>query len=1088
MKKSKKLISLLLVVMMVLSSLAVGFTAFAADEETIDPAIQETMTAIDAFEKNKSYLFSSNADKKAEAERTYNEAAAKLKGLTTAQREELDIKYFAFFLYYAEEVVGRRETAGTTNLTSTAAKVYGCTTAFDKLEAEVGEFPKDYKAAMETMRKVYTRLDKEDKKSFFGTSFDFQKYNDGYAHFDAVMPEIAKLSEKALEFVDYLSPSDDAFYIYGLTTTSEQSYLINTLSKIAFNYYQDKAGVDSPQSVSFYTFTSGYGDNRVWKDGESGATYKKAMEDYRTAYMNNHAVHAVSAYSYLANLFGKAYGKDFENAAKLAYDTGIKYFNGNAVTVDEINAVSAAVEKVADDSAKDVLNRLMASSNLYVAVGLTYKLDPSEYDDTISAPDAYSNQISASTKSVQTLVNDLQNVIQQLMLEDFTDYVNKVDISKLTDEIAKEAVDKYYAMSGDYQKKVDETTKAKLVEIATKKLVDAINAVDMDNITVADQQATYEIYVGVNGEFRDTMADDVKAKYTAIQQPIKDMSDLKEEIAAFETTEIVRPENSEVAWTTGGIQSAVDGLWEMALSLLPLIPNVDIDLSEGLDPILKDNLYQASVVEAIFDLYAMLIQDQSQIDVGMGGMTFPLGTIISWIVTTDKIADFLAADGTKYAGAAEKIRAVEGADKIEKVVKLADVTFTAEDFGFKAGDRDGFADALLAVLRPITTLLAPGATIKAMGFLDVATNISMFDYMAGDGSAYVDGVYASLLPLLETIGMKNLPTEAEYKANYEKVKETSGNDGIAADEFLRPIIAHLFTDVVDVVSPDPLNGLIKVLPRIAQVLRPIEIPAAEEGAEPTYTSALNNAVKKAANSLGVLSGALGGLDLSPAFFDNLITQDIDLAGIIGSEEPVVIKLSKIDWAKLADCATVDAVESSSNYNAYNMIRTGEVDSAFTTVFYYLYDNVIGNDANYKVVTNLLKSLGGIGDTVLDIVAPLKEAGKIDAYGLVLDELGEPTGDVIEKPTEPVEPTDPTDPENPTDPTDPVKPTDPTKPVEPTKPGTDEPTKVTKPNVDVKDPSIPKTGAQKAAASVAAVAGSVAVLGALIIAKKKKISE
>src|SRR5699024_12486918 len=40
----------------------------------------------------------------------------------------------------------------------------------------------------------------------------------------------------------------------------------------------------------------------------------------------------------------------------------------------------------------------------------------------------------------------------------------------------------------------------------------------------------------------------------------------------------------------------------------------------------------------------------------------------------------------------------------------------------------------------------------------------------------------------------------------------------AADEFLKPILDSLFANVVDPIAADPLNGLIKILPRLAYVV------------------------------------------------------------------------------------------------------------------------------------------------------------------------------------------------------------------------------------------------------------------------------
>lgn len=64
MTKSKKLLSVFLAVVMVLSTFTVGFYAIAADEgATEDTAVTDAETSISAFYDNRSYLFSTSIRK-----------------------------------------------------------------------------------------------------------------------------------------------------------------------------------------------------------------------------------------------------------------------------------------------------------------------------------------------------------------------------------------------------------------------------------------------------------------------------------------------------------------------------------------------------------------------------------------------------------------------------------------------------------------------------------------------------------------------------------------------------------------------------------------------------------------------------------------------------------------------------------------------------------------------------------------------------------------------------------------------------------------------------------------------------------------
>lgn len=1084
MKKSKKVLSLFLALLMVMSSMTICFTAFAeeADAKSAE-AVAEAQAAIDEFFDFRTALFSPTHANYEKAVETFNAAAAKIKALSSSEKLDMDVKYYTFFLYYATEMVGRD--AGKTG---SDAKVYGSSNpeGLKALAALIGDFPKDYQDAIDIMSKIYTKVD----GTLFNTSFDFQKKEAGYAHYEETVPTVAKLTAKGADFANYFYPYGDSFYIYmTMPTGNGKVDLYDNIFRITYNYLQDKAGKNDPKSISYTTYMQGSGSNRTWKNGENAATYKAGMEAMNAAFLTDSVPYGREAYTKTIELFAPVFGDAFKNAANLALETGMKNFNDEAVTEAEVKAVSDAVSAVTDEKTGDplagpALKKLMGSSYVYAASNLVYNLgSPEAYNEEVDAVTVYNSQIQFNKKNVNALVTDLQNIVNNNRLNEFVDYMKTVNENSLTDEIVKTAINKYHAMSSEYQGKVPADVKEKLVTIATKGFYDIMETVDMNKLTTEVQKQVYDKYVLMD-EFKSTIPSELYDKYVLIQSPIMDMNDFADEIAEFKTAEFVRPENSEVAWTTGGIQSAVDELWDLvANTIVPLVAK-NIDLSDGLDKILKDNLYQPSIIEAIFDLYATLIQNESEVEVEAMGTTmkFKLGQIISWIVTNDKIVEYLSADGDKYAGAIAKIKAVEGANVTEKVVNLAEVTFTAEDFGFKAGDREGFEDALLAVLRPITTLLAPDGKIKAMGFVNVDVNIKMFDYMS-DGK-YQTGVYATLIPLLEQLGMIDLPTQAEYKDNYEAVREEKGAY-IAADHLIKPVIDHLFTDVVDVVSPDPLNGLIKVLPRIAHIID---------------TDMINNTLKDIAGSMGVLSGMLGGLDISKTAINNMLAQPIDLSSLIGSK--LTITLPPIDWAKLADCCTLETVESSSDFNKYFILRNGDTDSAFSTVFYYIYKVVFADEDVYAAVRKLATdNLGSLASIVTKNTDRWAEIGDVAAYGEILDLIGTPTGDEIEKPKpeEPDDPKPPVDPENPTDPDEPSKPN------KPSNPGSNNNDKAnqtlddilnnaknqntkdtqTKKN-SIKAPSIPKTGAEKAADALIAVSALVAIgaAGSLVMLKKK----
>lgn len=254
------------------------------------------------------------------------------------------------------------------------------------------------------------------------------------------------------------------------------------------------------------------------------------------------------------------------------------------------------------------------------------------------------------------------------------------------------------------------------------------------------------LYAQLSADSKGSVPEETYNKFVQIVTPIKDTNDFSDEIAAFRPTAFVRPTNSKTAWTEDGIQSFVDKLGSFIGGFVDL------------DAILSDNLYQASVINAIFDLYATLSHNTTDIE---GLIT--LGEIISGVITPEYLTSSLPEG--KFSAVVEKINAAEVAEDDPEgtniLDKIAAIDFTAEDWGFTSGDKDGFVDALLAALRPITQLLDPEAQIsfKALGILTVTANIGlrMFDPQITDDGNYAAGIYENLLPLLEQLGMNDLP-------------------------------------------------------------------------------------------------------------------------------------------------------------------------------------------------------------------------------------------------------------------------------------------------------------------------------------------
>lgn len=1041
MKKAKKLLSLFLAMLIVMSSMTICFTAFAEDSQAKSTeAITAAEIAIkDWYDNHRNNLYSTkDEDAKAAARTAYDDTSKKVSALSEAERLQLNLALYSYWLQVVSTDTARNLSADPSKSPSTQQKIDVVAKNLSDIEAVTGTLPADYKKVLEGFEPYNVKVGANYPLQK-ASSINFKDSADAQKVLADFIDNVKGFNERQLNFADYISINSTGGFYFGQTGTSAK-YGTTIINILNYLYYEaqdlnTESGAD-PKSVYYSTYvardgkaSTGYTYSWKVKDKTTGETY--TAEDYvndfdaysKAIETDVMAQTAIAIEKVLDLLETNKEFKGIKEAAALITAAGIKLINNEDVDVAEIknavdkyNNLSDNAKKMFDSISSTTNYKVLAvAKNVHTADGLTPEM-------------VYTETSSIATYRLADCAKQCNDVLYQLLLDDFNKYVSDTDLAKVTDSIVSTAKEKYVVLPDAFRKKI---------------------------------------------------TDETMAKYTQIVKPASDKDDFAKEVAAFNQTKITRPENSKVAWTTGGIQSAVDELWDLvANTILPLVAK-DIDLSNGLDKVLADNVYTNEMVGNILGLYASLSRNETD----LGVMGFTLGDIINMLCSPSSIAKLLEEE--KFASVAATIKSYNDfkeTDDTNKLEALAAHQFKSGDFGFKNGDREGFIDAVLAVLRPITTLLAPGA--KALGL--VGLNINMFDYIDGEGN-YVEGVYANLIPLLEQLGCTDLMTVEEYKENYySKVAETSAT--IAADQFLKPVINSILKNVLDVVSPDPINGLIKILPRLAHIVD---------------TDLLNTSVKGALAQMGMLSGLAGSLDLSKASLNKTLAQPIDLSGLIGSE--LVINLPPIDWAKLADCCTVESVKSVSNSNDYFILRTGDTDTCFTTVFYYIYKVVFADADTYAAVKKLVNdNLGSFASIITKNTDRLVSIGDVAAYGEILDLLGTPTGDEIEKP-KPVEPVDPEEPTNPTEPETPSNPdSDKDNNTRPSlndilgnlinkdknnnnssnSNNSNNDTK-TKKNT-VKSPSIPKTGAEKAADALISVSALVAIgaAGSLVMLKKK----
>ena len=444
-----------------------------------------------------------------------------------------------------------------------------------------------------------------------------------------------------------------------------------------------------------------------------------------------------------------------------------------------------------------------------------------------------------------------------------------------------------------------------------------------------------------------------------------DTDPYREELTSFVPTPVNKEAiGNDYLNAEGGMQVIVDSIWPALADLFD--KDGSLNLADGLDGYLKQNVYTAATLNKIYDSLAELSHNETQVKFSSAlatefstiGVLFDRGVLQS----PDYVSGQLSQLNNQFEGAAQKIAAIQltDADKdagITLADKIADIEFTANDFGFIDGDRDGFVDALLAVLRPITML-------PTNRFLQLAgITINMFDTRDAQGNVTRQGIYSILLPTLEQLGLTDLPTPKEYEANYY----SSLTSGIkkANDEYLRPIIESFLKNVVDPVAADPLNGLIEVLPRIAYVVD---------------NDRLDTAVKAAAATIGTPADAVvSTIDLTTdTINEKIAATTVDLSssedgiGLFDTTTPVVVNLKPVDWTAMANAAYVNLAPSSTS-QPYFVLRTGETEIVVVELLSYVFQ--IFSDMTSSALVSLSDALVDtlLGDTFLEgiLSLPLK---------------------------------------------------------------------------------------------------------------------
>lgn len=338
-----------------------------------------------------------------------------------------------------------------------------------------------------------------------------------------------------------------------------------------------------------------------------------------------------------------------------------------------------------------------------------------------------------------------------------------------------------------------------------------------------------------------------------------------------------------------------------------------------LNGLLEQGVYtNATVATIVAQVYPMLGDL-------LGGVAGGIALSLVKIKPTE-VAGLLVEE--KYATAAAGFNALGG--DIAGWANFDPTTVTNGYFGFNDGDREGFINAIAAVLRGITVPLTSTLEVQFANVLEEKNG-----YPTG---VYKAGLYDNLLPIFEALGINELMTSEEYSAAYLN----AATPGDKADTAIVPIVKAVFS-LVDDISAAPVSGIVDLLPKVARLFS---------------DNIINNQLQKIYYNLPALLIAFNiitpdMLVIDPAMILDLVNSLV--ANIPVGNTSISLKFSEIDWALLASTAKPVVANSVSSFRAYGVgFETNKGDS-FLVIFRYLFNNLT-EQSNMASIKAAIKAL------------------------------------------------------------------------------------------------------------------------------------
>lgn len=370
----------------------------------------------------------------------------------------------------------------------------------------------------------------------------------------------------------------------------------------------------------------------------------------------------------------------------------------------------------------------------------------------------------------------------------------------------------------------------------------------------------------------------------------------------------------------------------------PLINDLISELAgSSLKGLATEAIYTNSVVNTLTEL---IYTNLENLDIGID-----LNTVLSLIdvdITT--------------AGVASAIKDYKSASKqIAKYSKWSEVNFDKINWGFKDGDRDGFVNALAAVLRPLQSVLCAvlsGDDLVVLGSLHIKGG---------------NGYNTAIIPIAEALGIN-----ANDLVSPKQYAKDANSDKVITD-ILNPLL-----DKVEEILESPVMSLSEMLPNLAYFVYNGGVKDSVENLIAPVTRILKEI--DPIYSVNIDLSALDNLDIDSLV--NSLIKNIKVGG-----KPLGIQITDINLETLAGRGSMTSYLSARTYNGNRMqaVRIqADKTAVFISVLRYLVENI---KYNLDAINNLLAGLD-IPENIAGIINQILTALTTEDVDSVIEMLME----------------------------------------------------------------------------------------------------